>query len=342
MGLSKVSCALLLAFGFCLQSAFAQSFMVPPDTDPQVINAFNEGSQLLGAGQAAEAVKKLEIVIKALPNMAVAHYNYGIALGKTGKLNESVQELEKAVQLDPSNEGAIVNLGTTYQLAGRNSDALATYKKYLASFPNGAFVKQVSVQSKSLEAEVKRSHGQSSRGLDNYLSETMAGRGGRWEPSSMPLNVFIQKGSGEGYRDEFTDILKKSFLDWEQASQGKISIRFVESPKNALIKCSWTDNPRDLDNPIEGGKAEVMQTPQGQIMKAEILILTVNKKLTDAFSVDYMKHVCLHEIGHAMGLAGHSSGPEDMMFASANPEAASTALSDRDKKTILMLYSGSR
>lgn len=342
MSLLRATFALLIFLGLSIPGSFAQSFEVPADTNPEVINAFNDAAQLLNSGQPAEAARKYEIVVKALPNLGVVHYNYGVALGKMGRWAESTQELEKASQLDPSNDAVVFNLGTTYQLAGKYNEALETYKKYLNLFPNGAFAKRVSQQLKQLQTEVNRAHGQSSSGQDNYLSEAMLGRGSRWDASSMPLSVFIEKGSAEGYRDEFTEILKQSFLDWQAASQGRLSIKFVDKAKDALIRCSWTDNLRDLTSPVEGGKAEISQNQQGKIVKAEILLLTSNKKLYNAFSVDYMKHVCMHEIGHALGLVGHSSGPEDMMFAAANPEAATTALSDRDKKTIFMLYSGMR
>ena len=45
----------------------------------------------------------------------------------------------------------------------------------------------------------------------------------------------------------------------------------------------------------------------------------------------------LHEIGHALGIHGHSPNPQDVMFSNATPEVYST-LSKRDINTIRRMY----
>ncbi|MBZ0185329.1 MAG: matrixin family metalloprotease, partial [Candidatus Obscuribacterales bacterium] len=58
-----------------------------------------------------------------------------------------------------------------------------------------------------------------------------------------------------------------------------------------------------------------------------------------ALSDDDMKKVCLHEVGHALGINGHSSDNHDIMFFSESPSVW-PALTKRDKLTIRLLYQG--
>jgi len=48
--------------------------------------------------------------------------------------------------------------------------------------------------------------------------------------------------------------------------------------------------------------------------------------------------ICLHEVGHTLGLNGHSANPKDVMFYSMNSDNPITALSARDKSTMARLY----
>jgi predicted Zn-dependent protease len=43
-----------------------------------------------------------------------------------------------------------------------------------------------------------------------------------------------------------------------------------------------------------------------------------------------------HEMGHALGIAGHSPNPEDIMYALA--PSTSQKLTDRDRETLRKLY----
>jgi predicted Zn-dependent protease len=52
---------------------------------------------------------------------------------------------------------------------------------------------------------------------------------------------------------------------------------------------------------------------------------------------DTIYRVVLHEMGHALGLGGHSEEPEDIMFGSINGLAR--GLSERDRDTLKELYS---
>lgn len=321
---------------FCAASAQEQ-ITIPDGATPEVLSAYNAGSQMLNSGRANEAVEKFRIVTKALPNFGHGHSGLGAALTKVGKNAEAVEELKKASSLLPKDQQSLVFLGQAYQLSGRSAEALETYKKYLSLFPQGQYAQQVNMMLKTLEFEVARMKGVSSKGQDNYLNEAMAPGGGKW--MNMPVKVFIASGDGvEDYKPEYVDILKNAFKEWADASGGKLSFAYVDNQKDSGINCRWSANPKDLMNPQEGGQALAARDLQGRIIKVEMLILTKNPLMPVAFTDKYVKHVCLHEIGHSLGLAGHSSQPGDIMFAAANFEAASGVISDRDKKTISALY----
>ena len=45
----------------------------------------------------------------------------------------------------------------------------------------------------------------------------------------------------------------------------------------------------------------------------------------------------LHEMGHALGLGGHSPDPDDIMYASIR-HGGTEGLSERDRNTLTVLY----
>jgi hypothetical protein len=124
-------------------------------------------------------------------------------------------------------------------------------------------------------------------------------------------------------------------------SNGKLAWVEVSNPQAADIYCEWTAkvNPQ---RPNEAGFTVAMArnnngTPIRTMGKAKITILTHynGKNLTDRD----MRKVCLHELGHAYGLQGHSPFSDDIMFATTSRNQGDS-LSMRDVKSIQRLYEG--
>jgi predicted Zn-dependent protease len=243
--------------------------------------------------------------------------------------------------VQPKNELVLFNLGQAYQMDGRNADALKSYQKYLSSFPKGQYVPLIANMVRVMQTQVLMSRGASSSAQDNYLNEAIAGGGCRWAAEQVPVKVYIASADGvNGFKPEYAKFLKDAFAEWATATDTRIKFSFVENMNEALVKCRWTANPKDLANPGEGGQAFVAHSAQGAAVAAELLICTKPDSLSGAQpSEKFMKHICLHEVGHVLGMPGHSSSPNDVMFSLVNPESVTGILSERDKKTAKALYS---
>jgi predicted Zn-dependent protease len=131
-----------------------------------------------------------------------------------------------------------------------------------------------------------------------------------------------------------------------KASHHRLSYRLVTDPKQADLACTWTDDPaflHDEGNKVEQGVAQVFaETKPGadgtkSILSAHVRILVLNRDTNASLTSDDMKKTCLHEIGHALGIVGHSPSNKDVMFYS-NASAVWPALTKRDKATVLRIY----
>ncbi len=178
--------------------------------------------------------------------------------------------------------------------------------------------------------------------MEDYLSTNMKLGYARWNKAAMPIKVHIKRTSNAfGFRKEFAEILEKAWMDWSEASSSKIILQFVSDPDRAQVICSWTDDRKDLmyaSAHMWGGT--FLQIKPDGLSDVELKILTVPP--IPNFSVipdNIIRSVSLHEVGHALGLIGHSEQSDDIMCANLDPENVRTSLSRRDINTILALYS---
>lgn len=79
--------------------------------------------------------------------------------------------------------------------------------------------------------------------------------------------------------------------------------------------------------------------PHGQALSAAKIILLTNPPVAGLVMNEKIMHfVSLHELGHALGVAGHSNKPGDVLFTSLPLNFENVQLSARDAATMLRLY----
>jgi predicted Zn-dependent protease len=348
----------LIAFMTCLllagtQAIAAEQYYVnnkPVDTNTyQAAMLVKDALTSMRANQNDDAFQKLSQAVQLSPTLADAHYDLAIVDARLGKVADAIPEMQKAIDLGDNNEGALISLGGFYQSAGQIDLAVNTYNQFVDRYPQSAQVSRIKALVHSLSKENNQvktaSANQVSGGTmdgarpsDDYLS-IVTKEGLCWSLADMPINVYIDSGDGvSGFHSEFSDILRQAFADWSAATKGRISFAFVDSAKAAQIHCVWTANPGDLDNPSEQGQANTWMKDH-HIVKARITFLTIPWSSSLPMGDSFIRLVCLHEIGHTLGLFGHTDNPQDVMFMSISNSQVRRQLSNRDINTICRLYS---
>jgi len=307
-----------------------------PAPSKAAVESYNAGVVYMQDSKPSEAAAKFRESLVASPDFVNAHCNLGTALMMQGDPQSALPELKKAVELDPHMSAAWATLGSCYQSIGQTQDAVQSFHRYLQIAPTGSMAPKVKALSQSLEVELKRTQGITKVDADDYFSETTYGGLARWR--KMPIRVYIAPADAvPGYKPMYLEIFKQALTDWEQASGGKVSFEFVTDQSKGQITVAFTHSLRNAITAAEGGHTMIVPDSKGGMIGANISLLTV--PLTgDELSPNYARRVDLHEIGHALGLLGHSKNPDDIMFASVLPSTKSVALTARDVKTLTMLY----
>jgi predicted Zn-dependent protease len=175
----------------------------------------------------------------------------------------------------------------------------------------------------------------------NYLAEMGESGYSIWSASTLPLKVYIEDGTGiPGYRESYQRFMRSAFSEWQTLSNQQITWKEVSSPDEANIVCNWTTEVKPRGIGVEAGQTEtIIQrnpfTGAGRIVSARIKVLTSANGQTFN-DVDAYK-TCLHEVGHALGLQGHSSTASDIMYPVLNRQQT-PYLKQRDVNTIAALY----
>lgn len=303
---------------------------------------------LMHGGKMEQALAKLEEAVALDPTMEDAQCNLGVVYARLGRSQEAIAQMEKSVQLSPSRAEIWLNLGNMYQANGQKDKALEIYKAFLKRFPGNSYISKVQGMVNGLQkekeraAEVQKLGGGTIDGSD-YFVEISRGHPQKWNASRMPVKVFVADASKvPGYKPEYASILKQAFTDWSQATEGKLSFTYVDAAAQADLTVKWSNNRNDLQNvaqrAAEGGEAKIYPGPEG-ITSATITLLTLDPTPDRPLTPTLMRMKCLHEVGHACGLQGHSTTPGDIMFDTSPLSDTEVSLSARDKKTIVRLYS---
>ena len=159
-----------------------------------------------------------------------------------------------------------------------------------------------------------------------------------WPAERQPVPVYIKVDkSVPGFKPGMPAIVRQAFDEWTMASGGKVSFLFLDKPADAKIIVHWTNDRSKMQSPREDGQTSVIADDKG-IVSADILLLTVPPAAMKSLADNYVRRIALHEIGHSLGIAEHSSGTADIMYGIIEPLDKPCAITGGDVQALKAVY----
>ena len=181
---------------------------------------------------------------------------------------------------------------------------------------------------------------------DNYIHHATSGSDIiRWDIKSFPLNVYIEK--SEDIPQYYIQSIKNALAQWssktnfvkfkitQNEDEAKIIIKFQQNKENncAGTNCKFVAAHTEPD------------VSKNSILDKMILTFSKTNPLGKTYTQNEIYNTAVHELGHTLGILGHSDNPNDVMFAEQNTNAPldyfkseNNILSKRDLNTLVLLY----
>jgi hypothetical protein len=225
-----------------------------------------------------------------------------------------------------------------YQKMGQNNKAWSWLD--FACFLDPAEACDPAVQATLKRLSFPIQHPSGSPTSPDYLAGVF--KADRWSKDAMPLKAYIKPNSNlASFHKEFADMVRNAMEQWCNATSGVVSYKLVDKPEGANLLWIYTDSQDDCNAVCEMGLDGATDLKVGVMDDkpelATIAILVKDKPGGLLRDQNIITRSCLHEMGHALGMNGHSPSNHDVMFPSANTDGKAT-LSERDKCTIRKLY----
>lgn len=255
-----------------------------------------------------KAYSDLKAALKKDPNNVNCRYYLSQTLIHTGNFTEAKNEYVRIIKISPLSKAAeFSRLG------------LAKIKKY-----------ELSLKEKKNYDSINSGFG------DNYIKNALVkGQVIRWDKSKMPLKVYVDKAG-----NSHLPIVKSAFKEWISKVGKPFAYIIVNNPKFADINILFIDSLLSKTNTektyhyIAG-----LTTPKitdNYLESVQIKLATIKPNSVKRSEIE-LYNTTIHEIGHSLGIYGHSDKKTDIMFPVEN-NLKKRKLSQRDINTIKMLY----
>lgn len=320
------------------QDGYTQAYMIGKQkVSLEVGKQFIDALKLFDTSNYDEASKRIDALLAKDPGIAGFHYLRGAIMEKRNRAADAYDEAKKAIKIDPSYPVPYTLLGNSSLLMGKLEESKQAFLTYLKLAPNESNSKQVRDIIKEIDKEMKTAQELYPSPPGTYVGRITSNGVVHWANEKMPVKVYIAPGEGiPGYKPEYLAVLHKCFSEWEAAANGAVKFQFVNQSVGSHIEVIWTNDSTRLVNPSEGGHTLFQASTRG-IEHAETILLT--QIPGSRVNENSMHIVGLHEIGHALGINGHSDNSDDIMFLGFQLDNATDRnLSERDAKTLVALY----
>jgi tetratricopeptide (TPR) repeat protein len=297
----------------------------------RAIDLSNSAQSFLEQNKIDESITAITKAHDLAPDLGEIEGVWGCILSASGKLKEAVEHEKRAVQVKPDDAMLWRNLGLTYHTLGDETSAASALQKFVYVAPTHPESERARKFIERYQAMAELARDDS---VNNYFNAATRGQLYWWHKNGNPIRVFI---SSSGCPDpRLPEIVQNAFGDWSNASD-QVWFDFVRDSKSADLKIFWTKNASELIDSTEGGEAKCEYTDDC-IDRAQITFLITRMFIDGKLMPEKAHWFALHEIGHALGLLGHSPNHEDIMYWACPGAFTEIHLTDRDRQTLKMLY----
>lgn len=282
---------------------------------------------------------------------ALAAYHSGNVLYDECRFGEAAAAYEHAVKLDPQFAAAYHNLALADELVDRQK-ALKEWQRFI----------DVGEKDPDLKFDVARAEARL------QIHQTLPTL-----PDAMQPSRYVPE-AGDYYWDvasQAEESLWKTFpvkvdlgsapqIKWIQGARDAFNIwkamfplQLVIHPEEANIRVSWITDPQTWGAVGEEWERPTWRVVDGEVKGSTVCNITVDL-CTRNWTKDEMRAILLHELGHALGIKGHSDSKKDIMYWQIQDKARRIYLStiplpvlfrslvkepsQRDMNTLIRLY----
>ncbi len=179
---------------------------------------------------------------------------------------------------------------------------------------------------------------------DNYIEDALNdSQVLRWNLGAQPLSYCIVYDTQ--VPDYYPALVEKAFSQWHRMSNGLVKFQQIQNIQDANIVVSFIDVDSSKlchGNSCEYSVGTTVPVVQDDLLKYMDVKINVKNNLRQFFSPEDISTVLVHEVGHSLGIWGHSKYISDVMFYSADKlygDEGQKHISQRDINTLRLLYS---
>lgn len=170
----------------------------------------------------------------------------------------------------------------------------------------------------------------------------------RWDVDKFPIKVSIENLSDKQLPAYYREKIEQSFVQWQKATGDFIRFKLIDNPQDAdiVVKIAPQTTKDCQGDKCQYVAASTSPSVSGDLLKRMDITIFDSNNLGKPFSERELYNTSLHEIGHALGIMGHSYNKNDLMYMEESsgkgsfdiPQHNLQFISSSDLNTISLLY----